>query len=56
MDAYQNYMIQQLPVVFQPTIFGNPISGGPALVSSKLGGVEANTYDYITPEAWYFVK
>jgi peptide/nickel transport system substrate-binding protein len=56
LNAYQNYMIQQVPVIYEPTSFGNPISGGPALVSSKLGGVTPNAYSAITPEDWYFTK
>ncbi len=56
LNAYQNYMIQQVPVIFEPTSFGNPISGGPSMISSKLGGVSTNTYDYLTPEQWYFVS
>jgi peptide/nickel transport system substrate-binding protein len=56
LNAYQNYMIQQVPVIYEPTSFGNPIAGGPALVSSKLGGVTPNAYSAITPETWYFTK
>ena len=56
LNAYQNYMITQLPVVYGPTSFGNPIAGGPSLISSKLGGVAPNAYGYITPETWYFTK
>jgi peptide/nickel transport system substrate-binding protein len=55
-DAYENYMVQTLPVIFGPTSFGNPIPGGPGLVSSKLGGLVSNAASYITPEAWYFTK
>jgi peptide/nickel transport system substrate-binding protein len=56
LDAYQNNIITQVPVVFEPTSFGDPIAGGPALIDSKLGGVVPNTYDYITPEQWYFTS
>jgi peptide/nickel transport system substrate-binding protein len=56
LNAYQNYMITQLPVVYGPTSFGNPIAGGPSLISSKLGGVAPNAYGYINPETWYFTK
>jgi peptide/nickel transport system substrate-binding protein len=56
LTAYQNYIIEQAPVVWIPTQLGNPIPGGPAIISAKLGGVVPNTYSYITPEAWYFTK
>jgi len=56
LTTYQNYIINQVPVVFTPTSFGNPIPGGPALISNKLGGVTANAFSYITPETWYFTS
>ncbi len=56
LNAYQNYIINQVPVIFEPTEFGNPIAGGPSLISSKLGGVVTNTYGYLTPEKWYFTS
>ncbi len=56
LNAYQDYIINQAPVVFFPTSFGNPIPGGPALIDSKLGGVQPNAYAYITPEQWYFTS
>jgi peptide/nickel transport system substrate-binding protein len=56
LNAYQNYIIDQVPVIFEPTSFGNPIPGGPAVISSKLGGVATNTYGYLTPETWYFTS
>lgn len=43
-------------MVFTPTQSGNPIPGGPSLISSKLGGVTPNAYAYITPETWYFTQ
>ena len=55
-NAYQDYVIQQVPVVFEPDSIGNPAIGGPALISSKLGGVSTNAFAYITPEAWYFTR
>ena len=51
LDAYQNYMVKQLPVVYQP-LPAYEI----ALVSSKLGGVTQNPYLNLTPENWYFTK
>ena len=56
LNAYQDYIIQQVPVVFGPTQFGNPIPGGPALISKKLGGVIPNAFSYITPENFYFTS
>ncbi|MHB1533364.1 MAG: ABC transporter substrate-binding protein [Acidimicrobiales bacterium] len=56
LNAYQNYIINQVPVVFNPTELGNPLPGGPALISTKLGGVAPNAFAYITPETWYLTK
>jgi peptide/nickel transport system substrate-binding protein len=56
LNAYQNYMIQQVPVVYGPTSFGNPVAGGPYLINSKLGGVVPNAFGFTTPEDWYFTK
>jgi peptide/nickel transport system substrate-binding protein len=54
LDAYQDYIIKELPLVFQPTAFGDPFPGGVAVISKKLGGVVPNAYSFITPEAWHF--
>jgi peptide/nickel transport system substrate-binding protein len=56
LDAYQDYIIQDLPVVFGPTQLGNPIPGGPSVISKKLGGVTPNAFSYITPETYYFTS
>jgi len=56
LDQYQDYMAQQLPVVFTPNAAGNPIPGGPSLVDNKLGGFSINAFSYITPETFYFTK
>lgn len=56
MDAYQDYLQQQLPVVFQPQPAGNPISEGLTVVSRHLGGFSANVFSYITPETYYLTK
>jgi peptide/nickel transport system substrate-binding protein len=56
LDAYQDYVQQQLPFVFQPNTAGNPVPGGPTLVSQHLGGFTINAYSYITPETYYFTK
>lgn len=56
LDAYQDYVRQQLPFVFQPNTAGNPQPGGPTLVSDHLGGFSVNAYSYITPEQYYLTK
>jgi peptide/nickel transport system substrate-binding protein len=55
-DSYENYIGQQLPVIFQPAQSGNPDSGGPDMISKHLGGVSFNIYAAITPETWYLTK
>ena len=56
LNAYQDYMQAQLPVVFQPNNAGNPVPGGLTIVSKHLGGFTANAYSYITPETYYLTK
>jgi peptide/nickel transport system substrate-binding protein len=56
LDAYQNYIAEQVPVIFTPQLAGNPIQGYPAVVSSHLGGYDSNVYQGITPEDWYLTK
>ena len=56
MDAYENYMAQQLPVVFFPTATGNPTSAAVDLISKHLGGFTNNVYTNLTPETWYLTK
>jgi peptide/nickel transport system substrate-binding protein len=51
LDAYQNFMVQQLPVIYQPSP-----DYAISLISSKLGGVTQNPYLDLTPENWYFTK
>ena len=51
LDAYQNYIVKSLPVVFQPNA-DYQLSE----VSSTLHGVQQNAFGYLTPEAWYFTK
>jgi peptide/nickel transport system substrate-binding protein len=50
LDAYQNYMVKQLPVLYQP------LALTPTAYSSKLQGVTFNPYLNLSPEEWYFVK
>lgn len=56
LDAYQNYMQVQLPVIYTPELAGSPMQGFPAVVSKKLGGYVSNAYQGITPEDWYIKK
>jgi peptide/nickel transport system substrate-binding protein len=56
LDAYQNYIAQQVPVIYTPELAGNPIQGYPAVVSTHLGGYDPNVYQTITPEDWYLTK
>jgi peptide/nickel transport system substrate-binding protein len=52
LDSYQNYLAQQLPVLWMPQ-FDNQISA----VSSKLRGTfPQDPLGNIYPENWYFVK
>jgi peptide/nickel transport system substrate-binding protein len=55
-DAYQDYLAQQLPVVYFPTATGNPTSAAVVLTSKHLGGYTNNVYTYMTPETWYLTK
>jgi peptide/nickel transport system substrate-binding protein len=56
LNEYQDYMQQQLPVVFQPNVAGNPVPGGLTIVSKKLGGFSVNAFSYITPETYYLTQ
>ena len=55
-DNYEDYMAQQLPVVFQPTATGSPTSASVDLISQHLGGYINNVYFNLTPETWYLTK
>jgi len=56
LDAYQNYMAEQLPVVYFPTATGNPTAAAVVLTSKHLGGYINNVYTNLTPETWYLTK
>ncbi|HTW06829.1 MAG TPA: ABC transporter substrate-binding protein [Acidimicrobiales bacterium] len=56
MDNYQNYMAEQLPVVYFPTATGNPTAAAVDLVSKHLGGFTNNAETNLTPETWYLTK
>ncbi|HWD08612.1 MAG TPA: ABC transporter substrate-binding protein [Actinomycetota bacterium] len=55
-NAYQDYIQQQVPVVYQPESAGNPQPGGLTVVSQHLGGFTANVFSSITPETYYLTK
>jgi peptide/nickel transport system substrate-binding protein len=55
-DNYQDYMAEQLPVVFFPTATGDPTSASVDLISKHLGGCINNVYTNLTPETWYLTK
>ena len=56
LDAYQNYMEEQLPVVYIPTATGDVGQGNITLTSDHLGGFTNNTFSNLTPETWYLTK
>jgi peptide/nickel transport system substrate-binding protein len=56
MDTYQNYMAEQLPVVYFPTATGQPTSAAIDLVSTHLGGFSNSAETNLTPETWYLTK
>jgi peptide/nickel transport system substrate-binding protein len=56
LDAYENYIIQQVPAVFVPTPTGDPTVASIVLTSKHLGGYSNNVYAYLTPETWYLTK
>jgi peptide/nickel transport system substrate-binding protein len=56
LTAYDNYVEQQLPVVFQPSQTGTYFGGAGTLVAKNLGGYAANAFGYMNPEDWYFTK
>ncbi len=56
MDAFENYIAKQVPVVYFPTATGNPTSAAIDLISKHLGGFVNNVYTSMTPENWYLTK
>ncbi len=56
LNAYQDYIAKQLPVIFTPSPAGTPVAGGPVVTASNLRGFTPNPYTFINPEEWYFVK
>jgi peptide/nickel transport system substrate-binding protein len=56
LNKYEDYVVQQAPVVFIPNIAGNPVPEGATAVSHHLGGFSVNAFDYITPETYYLTR
>jgi len=56
LNAYENYIIQQAPVVFIPTATGDPVAASIVLTSQHLGGFSNNLFTNLTPETWYLTK
>jgi peptide/nickel transport system substrate-binding protein len=56
LSEYAAFMAKDLPVIYQPTSIGLYSANAGTLVSDKLGGFSANSFTYLTPEAWYLVK
>ena len=52
LDVYQNYLVQQAPVVFVPTPVGDPVPAAVELISRHLGGYSNNVFMLLTPETW----
>ncbi len=48
LNTYQDYLVKQLPVVWQPAAYYQLSE-----ISNKLGGVTQNAYLNLTPETWY---
>jgi peptide/nickel transport system substrate-binding protein len=55
LSKYEDYIVQQAPVVFTPTVAGNPVAGVTS-VSKHLGGFSVNAFAFITPETYYFTQ
>ena len=51
LNAYQDYMVESLPVIFQPNA-DYQLSE----VRSTLHGVQQNAYGNLNPEDWYYTK
>jgi peptide/nickel transport system substrate-binding protein len=51
LDAYQNYMVHQLPVIYAPSP-----DYAVAAILKTLHGATFNPYVNIEPEEWYFVR
>lgn len=51
LNAYQNYMIKSLPVIYQP----NP-DYELSEIRNTLKGVQQNAFGVLLPEDWYYVK
>jgi peptide/nickel transport system substrate-binding protein len=56
LDAYQNFVAKQVPVIYFPTATGDPTGAAIVLTSKHLGGYINNVYSNMTPENWYLTK
>ena len=56
LDAYQNYLVQQAPVVFVPTLAGDPVPASAELISTRLDGYSNNVFMLLTPETWHLTS
>jgi peptide/nickel transport system substrate-binding protein len=52
LDAYQNFMAKDLPVIYQPETDVQLSE----IKSNLHGALPQSPYEYITPEDWYFTK
>jgi peptide/nickel transport system substrate-binding protein len=53
---WEDWLIDQEPVIFIPTATGNPAAGAVVFTSNHLGGYTNNLFTNITPETWYLTK
>jgi peptide/nickel transport system substrate-binding protein len=51
LDSYQNFVTNQVPVIWQPTAPSQI-----AVVNSKLHGFDYDVFEYLNPSDWYFTK
>lgn len=52
LDSYQNYLVQQLPVIYQPEGYYQLSE----IKSNLKGATPQSPYQYLLPENWYFTK
>lgn len=56
LNAYQDYIAQQVPVVWQPESSGNPGAAVIYMISNRLHHYTTNAFTYLTPEQWSLSK
>jgi len=52
LDSYQNYLVRQLPVIYQPETYYQLSE----IKSNLKGATPQSPYQYLLPENWYFTK